>query len=117
MLTKVETEREFIKTVLTSETLEGIPLAWIQTKLARLIAGEPPEEVFTRQQSLNQKIRTKVGHAELALRINELRLSGHKILQAKEMASEEYNVSFSTSDLAWKKHGKFCREELPRESE
>jgi hypothetical protein len=117
MPTKVETERAYIKTILSSETLKGIPLAWIQTKLARLISGEPPEEVFVRQQSLNQKIRTKVRHAELALRIYELHLSGHKILKAKEMASEEFNVSYSTSDSAWKKHGKYCRKELPRESE
>lgn len=117
MRSEIEIEREILNIILNSENLEGIPLIWIQTKLAQLIDGTPPEDIFLRQQSLNQKKRTNVSHAEIALRINQLRLEGHKILKAKEMVSEELGTSFSIADLAWKKHGSFCRQEVPRESE
>ncbi len=117
MQSEAELEREILNAIIKSKKMEGIPLIWIQTKLAKLIDGTPPEDIFLRQQALNQKTRTKVIHAEIALRINQLRLEGHKILKAKEMASDELGTSFAVADLAWKKHGSFCRKELPRESE
>ena len=67
-----------------------------------LVSGIPPEEIFTRQQAINQKMRTVVSHAEIALRLNEHRLKGCKIQMAKEIAAKELNTSFSNSDLAWK---------------
>jgi hypothetical protein len=117
MPSQIETERDIINTILNSEKVEGIPLIWIQTKLALLLSGIPPEDIFLRQQSLNRERQTKVSHAEIALRINQLRMEGHKILKAKEIVSEEFATSFSNADLAWKKHGTFCRKELPRESD
>ena len=61
-------------------------------------------------------MKTVVTTAELALRINELRVRGYRVLRAKELASDEFGVSFSKADQAWKKHGRFFRKELPRES-
>lgn len=117
MVSYVEQERKILIDIVNSENLQGLPLFWIQIKMAQLIEGTPPEQVFLRQQSHNQKVRTKVSHAEVALRINEHRLAGAKIITAKELASDEFNVSFDTADSAWRKHGKFLREDLPRESE
>ena len=94
----------------------GLPLVWLQTKLAQLLEGIPPEQIFQRQQSYNQKVRTKVSHAEIALRINKHRLAGKKIISAKELACDEFRVSFDTADTAWRKHGKILRKDLPRES-
>ena len=116
MLSKVELEREWIQQILEVESLEGLPLVWLQTRLAMIVSGTPPEEVFSRQQRINQKNSTTVSHAEIALKINELRLTGCKILRAKELVAEQLNTSFSNADLAWKKHGSFCRKDLPRES-
>ena len=109
-------ERKVITEILASEKLEGIQLEWIKNKLAKLIQGIPPDEVFSRHQAYNQKIKTVVTTAELARRINELRLEGYRVLRAKELASDEFGVSFSKADQAWKKHGRFFRKELPRES-
>jgi hypothetical protein len=50
-----ELEREILKAIIKSKKLEGIPLIWIQSKLAMLIDGTPPEDIFLRQQALNQK--------------------------------------------------------------
>ena len=116
MLSKVELEREWIQQILEVESLEGLPLGWLQTRLAMIVSGIPPEEVFSRQQRINQKNHTTVSHAEIALKINEIRLTGYKILKAKELVAEQLNTSFSNADLAWKKHGSFCRKDLPRES-
>mgnify|MGYP001239916117 CR=1 FL=1 len=116
MVSDIEQERKVLIDILNSEKLEGLPLVWIQSKVAQLINGIPPEKVFLRQQSHNQKNRTKVSQAEIALRIDQLRLAGEKIIRAKELASEEFNVSFDTADTAWRKHGKFLRKDLPRES-
>ena len=109
-------ERKVITEILASEKLEGIKLDWVKNKLAKLIKGTPPDEVFYRHQAHNQKIKTVVTTAELARRINELRLEGYRVLRAKELASDEFGVSFSKADQAWKKHGRFFRKELPRES-
>ena len=117
MVSEIEQERKVLIDFVNSEKLQGLSLFWIQTKIAQLIEGTPPEQVFFRQQSHNRKVRTKVSHAEVALRINEHRLAGKKIITAKELASDEFNVSFDTADSAWRKHGKFLREDLPRESE
>jgi len=116
MQNEAELERKILNAIIKSKKLEGLPLIWIQEKLEMLIDGTPPEDIFLRQQALNQKTRTKVSHAEIALRINQLRLEGYKILKAKEMASDEFGTSFAVADLAWKKHGNFCRKDLPRES-
>ena len=116
MQSEVELERRIMNAIIKSKKLEGLPLIWIQKKLEMLIDGTPPEDIFLRQQALNQKMRTKVSHAEIALRINQLRLEGYKILKTKEMASDEFGTSFAVADLAWKKHGNFCRKDLPRES-
>jgi len=116
MQNEAELERKILNAIIKSKKLEGLPLIWIQEKLEMLIDGNPPEDIFLRQQALNQKMRTKVSHAEIALRINQLRLEGYKILKAKEMASDEFGTSFAVADLAWKKHGNFCRKDLPRES-
>ena len=116
MVSEIEHERKVLIDILNSEKLSGLPLIWIQTKLAQLLEGIPPEQIFLRQQSYNQKVRTKVSQAEIALRIDQLRLAGEKIIRAKELASEEFNVSFDTADTAWRKHGKFLRKDLPRES-
>ncbi len=117
MQNEAELERKILNAIIKSKKLEGLPLIWIQEKLEMLIDGTPPEDIFLRQQALNQKIGTKVSRAEIAFRINQLRLEGHKILKAKEMASDELGISLAIADLAWKKHGRFCRQELPRESE
>lgn len=53
-----------------------------------LVSGIPPEEIFTRQQAINQKMRTVVSHAEIALKLNEHRLKGCKIQMAKEIAAK-----------------------------
>ena len=55
MLSKVELEREWIQQILEVESLEGLPLVWLQTRLAMIVSGTPPEEVFSRQQRINQK--------------------------------------------------------------
>ena len=116
MASDIEQERKVLIDILNSEKLEGLPLFWIQTKLAQLLEGIPPEQIFLRQQSYNQKVRTKVSHAEIALRINEHRLAGKKIISAQELACDEFRVSFDTADTAWRKHGKILRKDLPRES-
>ena len=117
MLNEIEMERELINQILSVDKLEGVPLAWVQTRLAMIIAGEPPEKVFSRQQSVNQRVRTKVTRAELALKVNEFVLKGHTVLEAKERAAELSNTSYSSAELAWKTHGNFCRRGLPRESD
>ena len=102
MSNRAKIERELINQILESDKLEGVPLVWLQTRLGMLVSGIPPEEIFLRQQAINQKMRTVVSHAEIALRINEHRLKGCKIQMAKEIAAKELNASFSNADLAWK---------------
>ena len=46
MLSKVELEREWIQQILEAESLEGLPLVWLQIRLAMIVSGTPPEEVF-----------------------------------------------------------------------
>jgi hypothetical protein len=46
MQRKAELECEILKAIIKSKKLEGIPLIWIQSKLAMLIDGTPPEDIF-----------------------------------------------------------------------
>jgi hypothetical protein len=100
MQREAEQEREFLKAIIKSKKLEGIPLIWIQKKLEMLIDGTPPENIFLRQQAFNQKTRTKVSHAEIALRINQLRLEGallHK--SGKGRTSPIHGRTYPTASL------------------
>ena len=63
--------------ILNSEKLSGLPLIWIQTKLAQLLEGIPPEQIFLRHNRTIKRLEQKF-HAEIALRINEHRLAGKK---------------------------------------
>ena len=66
MSNRAEIERELINQILESDKLEGVPLAWLQTRLGMLVSGIPPEKIFLRQKAINQKMRTVVNHAEIA---------------------------------------------------
>ena len=57
MVSEIEHERKVLIDTLNSEKLSGLPLIWIQTKLAQLLEGIPPEQIFLRQQSYNQGLR------------------------------------------------------------
>ena len=100
MQSEVELERKIVNAIIKSKKLEGLPLIWIQKKLEMLIDGTPPEDIFLRQQALNQKMRTKVSHAEIALRINQLRLEGallHK--SGKGRTSPIHGRTYPTASL------------------
>ena len=100
MSNRTKIKGEHFNQILESDKLEGVPLVRLQTQLGMLVSGIPPEEIFLRQQAINQKMQTVVSHAEIALRINEHRLKGYKIQMAKKIAAKELNTSFSNSDLA-----------------
>ncbi len=54
MQSEVELERRIMNAIIKSKKLEGLPLIWIQTKLAMLVNGTPPEDIFLRQQAFGR---------------------------------------------------------------
>ena len=110
-------ERTIIMDILTKESLEGLPMIWLKSKLQQIIDGTEPNKVFIKQGREVQKTKTKVKDAELALKVGQEILKGSSVLKAKTNVSQSAGVSYDSVDNAWKQHGKFVQETLPRESE
>ena len=117
MSDKSEFERTIILDILAKDRVEGLPMIWLKSKLEQILDGTDPHIVFARQQREVQKTKTKVKRAELAIKVGQEILTGNSVLKAKSNVSQSAGVSYETVDTAWKQHGKFVRETLPRESD
>jgi hypothetical protein len=102
---------------LAKDRLEGLPMIWLKSKLEQILDGTDPHTVFARQQREVKKTKTKVKRAELAIKVGQEILTGNSVLKAKSNVSQSAGVSYESVDTAWKQHGKFVRETLPRESD
>ena len=116
MSDKSEFERTIILDILAKDRLEGLPMIWLKSKLEQILDGEDPRAVFARQGREVQKTKTKVKDAELALKVGQEIFKGSSVLKAKTNVSQSTGVSYDSVDNAWKQHGKFVQETLPRES-
>ena len=114
---KSEFERTIILDILAKDRLEGLPMMWLKSKLEQILDGAEPSAVFARQRREVQKTKTKVKGAELAIKVGQEILNGSSVINAKYNVSESAGVSYDSVDTAWKQHGKFVKETLPRESQ
>ena len=112
-VTRAAQEREFIRIIIASEQLAGLPLVWIQNRLQLIRDGVPPQQVFQSQGREAQKVKNKVAKAELSLAVLEKINNGMRIIDAQHAVAEEQASSFDTVQKAWAELGKFLRTSLP----